>query len=79
VNSSALAPSPVLVRVEEHAWRERELLQAKRNLVTLAKLFARERVAAFFLQMSQRIGVKGEIQLPMKHDDISNDLGLVRR
>ena len=55
---------------------ERDLLHAEDHRILLGRLTARERVAAFFLQMNNRIGVNGEIELPMSRTDIGDYLGL---
>jgi CRP/FNR family nitrogen fixation transcriptional regulator len=55
---------------------ERDLLHAEDHRILLGQLTARERVAAFLLQMNNRIGVNGEIGLPMSRADIGNYLGL---
>lgn len=55
---------------------ERDLLHAEDHRILLGQLTARERVAAFLLQMNNRIGVSGEIQLPMSRADVGDYLGL---
>jgi CRP/FNR family nitrogen fixation transcriptional regulator len=54
----------------------RDLLHAEDHRILLGQLTARERVAAFLLQMNNRIGVNGEIGLPMSRADIGDYLGL---
>jgi CRP/FNR family transcriptional regulator, nitrogen fixation regulation protein len=48
---------------------ERDLLHADRHRVMLG-LSARERVAAFILEMNSRIGTDGEMDVPMKGPDV---------
>ena len=55
---------------------ERDLLHAEDHRILLGQLTARERVAAFLIQMNNRIGVDGEIELPMSRTDIGDYLGL---
>ena len=55
---------------------ERDLLHAEDHSILLGQLTARERVAAFLLQMNNRIGVSGEIELPMSQADVGDYLGL---
>lgn len=55
---------------------ERDLLHAEDHRILLGQLTARERVAAFLLQMNNRIGVNGEIELPMSRTDVGDYLGL---
>jgi CRP/FNR family transcriptional regulator, nitrogen fixation regulation protein len=55
---------------------ERDLLHGEDHRILLGQLTARERVAAFLLQMNNRIGVNGEIELPMSRTDIGDYLGL---
>jgi CRP/FNR family nitrogen fixation transcriptional regulator len=53
----------------------RDLLRAEDHSVVLG-LLAPERVAAFLLEMNSRLGVDGEITLPMSRSDIADYLGL---
>lgn len=55
---------------------ERDLLHADDHRILLGQLTATERVAAFFLQMNNRIGVSGEIELPMNRADVGDYRGL---
>lgn len=55
---------------------ERDLLHAEDHCILLGQLTATERMAAFFLQMNNRIGVNGQIELPMSRTDIADYLGL---
>ena len=54
----------------------RDLLHADHHRVMLGLATAEERMAAFILEMNSRIGVDGEIDLPMKGTDIGNYVGL---
>ncbi|MBI5260661.1 MAG: helix-turn-helix domain-containing protein [Bradyrhizobium sp.] len=54
----------------------RDLLHAQEHAVVLGRLAAAERMAAFFLQMNDRIGASGEIELPMSREDVADYLGL---
>jgi hypothetical protein len=51
-------------------------LHADEQRILLGKLTATERMAAFFLQMNNRIGVNGGIELPMSRSDVGDYLGL---
>jgi CRP/FNR family nitrogen fixation transcriptional regulator len=55
---------------------ERDLRHADDHRILLGQLTARERMAAFFLQMNSRIGVNGGIELPMNRTDVGDYLGL---
>jgi len=55
---------------------ERDLLHAEGHRILLGQFTATERVAAFILQMNNRIGVNGEIVLPMSGTDVGDYLGL---
>lgn len=53
----------------------RELAQAQNHLTLLIKS-AQERVAAFLLEMADRVPGQAEIELPMSRQDIADYLGL---
>jgi len=55
---------------------ERDLLHAEDHRILLGQLTATERVAAFLLQMNNRIGVNGDIELNMRAEDVADYLGL---
>jgi CRP/FNR family nitrogen fixation transcriptional regulator len=55
---------------------ERDLLHAEDHRILLGQLTATERIAAFLLQINDRIGVNGEIELPMSRGDVGDYLGL---
>jgi CRP/FNR family transcriptional regulator, nitrogen fixation regulation protein len=55
---------------------ERDLRHADDHRILLGKLTATERMAAFFLQMNDRIGVDGKFDVPMVRTDIADYLGL---
>jgi CRP/FNR family nitrogen fixation transcriptional regulator len=55
---------------------ERDLLHADDHRIMLGTLTATERIAAFLLQMNNRIGVSGGIELPMSRADVADYLGL---
>ena len=55
---------------------ERDLLHAEDHRILLGQFTATERLAAFFLQMNNRIGVNGQIDLPMSRSDVGDYLGL---
>ncbi|WP_172899827.1 helix-turn-helix domain-containing protein [Bradyrhizobium erythrophlei] len=55
---------------------ERDLRHADDHRILLGQLTATERLAAFFLQINDRIGVGGQIELPMSRTDIADYLGL---
>lgn len=52
------------------------LVRAQEHLLVLGRQSARERVAAFLLDMAQRQGDLDEIELPMSRTDIGDYLGL---
>jgi CRP/FNR family nitrogen fixation transcriptional regulator len=52
-----------------------ELRKVQDHVLSFA-MPARERVAAFLVEMAQRLSVSDEIQLPMKRQDIADYLGL---
>jgi CRP-like cAMP-binding protein len=54
-------------------------LHAEDHRILPGQLTARERVAAFLLHMNNRIGVNGEIELPMSRTDVGDYLGLTVR
>lgn len=54
---------------------ERDLLHAEDHRILLGQLDVTERTAAFFLQMNNRIGVNGTIELNMRTEDIADYLG----
>jgi CRP-like cAMP-binding protein len=53
----------------------RDLMRAEDHSIILG-LLASERMAAFLLEMNIRLGVDGEITLPMVRSDIADYLGL---
>ena len=55
---------------------ERDLRHADDHRILLGQLTATERMAAFFLQMNDRVGVDGKFDLPMVRPDIADYLGL---
>lgn len=61
-----------------HLWTmtARSLRQAEDHIVRLGRRGAVERVAAFLLEIDNRLGCPGEIQLPMPRRDIGDYLGL---
>ena len=53
----------------------RELYRTQAHVLLLIKS-AQERLAAFLLEMSDRLAEKGEVELPMSRQDIADYLGL---
>jgi CRP/FNR family nitrogen fixation transcriptional regulator len=54
----------------------RDLQQVQEHMLLLGCLSARERVAAFLLQMAKRMSSSNEVDLPMARQDIADYLGL---
>ena len=71
----ALATRDNEVARELWSMTARELQRAQDHIMLLVKT-AQERVAAFLLEMSERIKSNDEINLPMSRQDIADYLGL---
>jgi CRP/FNR family nitrogen fixation transcriptional regulator len=72
----ALAARDGEVAREIWAHTARDLQQVQEHMLLLGCLSARERVAAFLLQMAKRMSSSNEVDLPMARQDIADYLGL---
>jgi CRP/FNR family nitrogen fixation transcriptional regulator len=72
----ALAARDGEVARELWAHTARDLQQVQEHMLLLGCLSARERVAAFLLQMAKRMSCSNEVDLPMARQDIADYLGL---
>lgn len=71
-----LSPSPSHVVAELLPMALQSLVRAQEQLLVLGRQNAVERVAAFFLEMSERQGGLRQVELPMSRLDIADYLGL---
>jgi CRP/FNR family transcriptional regulator, nitrogen fixation regulation protein len=53
-----------------------DLQQARNHMLLLGRKNAQERIAAFLLEMAERLSRTGEVELPMSRQDIADYLGL---